>query len=335
MTLTKSLLKQPLFKNQVCLKFSDTRVEIRYQNQGCSITVEPEKQEETYKLFQLLQFGGMSPEELGQECPGIREQIPDLLIELDRRGMLIDREKSVTSGGVTGHQFYRELYRFLNRLKMRFPESPYSVKMVDKTITREQLIGYSLESYHVTHLCPSLLAPSLANYESPKIRKLLREFFGSELHHDRLIEKSLKSVGISGQQLQRMLPLPMTFAVCSSLAVFAKQHPLSFKAALLMFEEHSEEFHQLFKQRCQDLDLPSDFYQPILLHAKINDDGAHEDITEVLLADVAYVSPEDQLVVKKNMTALMESMVLRTHEILDYYGNPQNRIPRCFDTIGG
>ncbi|NEO74329.1 hypothetical protein, partial [Moorena sp. SIO3H5] len=177
--------------------------------------------------------------------------------------------------------------------------------------------------------------PSLANYESPKIRQLLREFFVSELHHDRLIEKSLKSVGISGQQLQRMLPLPMTFAVCSSLAVFAKQHPLSFKAALLMFEEHSEEFHQLFKQRCQDLDLPCEFYQPILLHAKINDDGAHEDITEVLLADVAYVSPEDQLVVKKNMTALMESMVLRTHEILDYYGNPQNRIPRCFDIIGG
>jgi hypothetical protein len=330
MTLTKALFQQPLFKDRVFFQFKGAEVEIHHHDQACSITIPPEYQQEVVKLLRLLQIGGLSLEQLGQACPGIREDIPELLTEFDRRGMLSETRREVTSHGVTGCQFYRELYRFLERLKRQFPSSPFSQKMADGTIARNQLIGYALESYHVTHLCPRLLAPSLANYESPATQKLLQEFFVSELHHDRLVEKSLKSVGIENEQLERMQPLPMTFAVCSTLAVFAQQHPLSFKAALLLFEEDDKTFHELFKQQCQALGLTSEFYQPMLLHAGINEEGGHKDLTGVLLAEVPYVSPEEQSVVKQNLAILMESMVLGTNEILDYYGNPNNLIPRCF-----
>ena len=103
-----------------------------------------------------------------------------------------------------------------------------------------------------------------------------------------------------------------------------------FKAALMLFEEDDKRFHELFKQRCQAEKFPSEFYQPILLHARINDEGSHEQITETLLAEIPYVSPEEQMAVKKSMGILMESMVLRTHELIDYYGNPNNIIPPCF-----
>lgn len=330
MSLTKVLFQQPLFKDQVFFQFKDTEVEIYYRNQGCSIAVEPEYQEETIQLLSLLQIGGMSPEQLAQTCPGIQDDIPELLAEFERRDLLMETHHEVVPRGVSGQQFYRELCRFLNRKKRQFPPSPFSQKMVDGTITKNQLIGYVLESYHITHLCPRLLAPSLANYESPQTQKLLQEFFVSELHHDPLVENSLKSVGIESEQIRRMQPLPTTFAICSCLGVFAKQHPLSFKAALLVFEEDDKVFHELFKQQSQALELPHEFYQPILLHAGINEEGGHEDITGILLREVAYVSPEEQLVVKKNLAILLESVVQRTREILDYYGNSDNMIPRCF-----
>ena len=330
MLLRKVLFQQPLFKDRVFFKFQDTGIEIRYRDRGCSIAVPPEDQQETAQLLRFLQLGGMSLEELGQACPGLKEQLPELLAEFDRRGMLTETQRKAISSGATGRQFYRELYRFLDRLKRKFPPSPFCQKMADGTIAREQLIGYALESYHVTHLCPRLLAPSLANYESTATQKLLQDFFVSELHHDRLLENSLKSVGIEGEQLKQMQPLPMTFAVCSTLGVFAQQHPLSFKAALMLFEQDDKTFLELFKQQCQAKQLPCEFYRPILLHGSINEEGGHEQITEVLLAEVSSVSSEEQLVVKKNLGILMESMVLRTHEILDYYGNPNNIIPRCF-----
>jgi hypothetical protein len=331
MTATKVIFQQPLFKNQVFLHLHETRIEVNYNGQGCSLSIPEEYLNETVHLLRLLQAGGKSLEKLQEMCPNIAEDIPGLLTEFEQRGLLVESPRQKVNYGVTGQQFYRDLSRFIERLKQQLPASNFGQKMIDKTITRNELIGYALESYHVTHLCPKLLAPALANYESVETQTLLQEFFASELHHDRLLEKSLKTVGITQEQLEQMQPLPMTFAVCSSLAVFAKQHPLSFKAALVLFEEDSKEFHDLFKERCQALDLPTDFYKPILLHAGINEEGGHQDITGLLLTKVPYVSPEEQALVKKNMAVLMESIFFRSQEILEYYGNSEGKIPRCFD----
>ena len=328
---TQTIYQKPVFKNRVLLNFRADAVEIRDRHSGFSLSIEPEFETDITKLLQLLQTGGFFLEQLTQACPQIAGDIPDLLAVLGDRGFLEESANLETPSTLTGQQFYRRLERFLNSLKQQFPPSPFALKMADGSISREQLIGYVLESYHVTHLCPRLLAPSLANYESATTHKLLQEFYVSELHHDRLVENSLTSVGITVEQIKRMQPLPMTFAVCSTLGVFARQHPLSFKTALMLFEEDDRQFHRLFEQQCQSLELPSAFYQPILLHAKINEDGSHEEITQVLLAEVASVSQEEQLLVQKNMATLMELMVLRTNEILTYYGDSQNIVPRCFE----
>jgi thiaminase len=330
MTIAKNLLQKPRFKNQVFFDFKDIEIIINDSTQAFSISAPQEYYQEIAQLLRLLQIGGLSLKQLGEFCPEIQEDIPDLLANFDSRGLLIESQNKIASAAMSGSQFYRELWRFLERLKLQFTSSPFFAKMVDGTITKNQLIGYSLESYHVTHLCPKLLAPALANYESNRVQKLLQEFFVSELHHDCLIDKSLKSVGIINEQIQKMQPLPSTFAICSSLAMFAKQHPLSFKTALMLFEQDEPMFHELFKKQSQALELPDDFYKPILLHAGINEDGGHEDITGVLLAEISYISPSEQLLVKKNMVNLMELIVLRSHEIIDYYGNSNNVIPRCF-----
>ena len=68
-----------------------------------------------------------------------------------------------------------------------------------------------------------------------------------------------------------------------------------------------------------------------MVHAGINEDGGHEDITEVLLSEIPYISLSEQALVKKNMVNLMELIVLRSHEIINYYGNENNIIPRCFE----
>ncbi|GAB4540747.1 MAG: hypothetical protein Tsb0014_32210 [Pleurocapsa sp.] len=328
MLLTQVSDRQPLLKDGVFLVFKDTAVEICDRNGGFSLAIDSETKPEIEQLLQLLQHGGMSLEEFSQNCQTIKEEIPELLAVLGDRGFLAETPRK--SQVLTGQQFYRELCRFLSRLKGQFPPSAFSQKMADGTISVNQLIGYALESYHVTHLCPRLLAPSLAHYESKVTRQLLQDFYVSELHHDRLLEKSLESINITAEQLPMMQPLPMTFAVCSSLGVFARKHPLSFKAALMLFEEDDQEFHRLFQQQCQVFKLPEKFYRPILLHAQINEEGNHEAITAALMSEVPYVSPEEQLVVKKNMINLMELMVLRTQEILDYYGNSHSLIPRCF-----
>lgn len=330
MITNQASFKFPNFKDQVICYFQDNELQIHYQSQACSLTIETQYQEDTIKLLRLLQKGGIKLDELRESCSHIEDEIEPLLAELNHRGFLQETPVKTTNQPMSGKQFYREIYRFIESYRRRFPPSPFSEKMANSTISKNQLIGYALESYHVTHLCPRLLAPALAQYESIKTQKLLQEFFISELYHDKLIEKSLISVGFTNKQIEEMLPLPMTFNVCTTLAIFAQQHPLSFKVALLLFEQDDKMFHKLFKQQSEALGLPDDFYKPILLHAGINEEGEHEDITRILLEEIPYISPREQILVKKNMAVLIESTVKRTHEILDYYGNSDNLIPRCF-----
>ncbi len=320
-------LERPRLKEGVLLRFTETALEVRGKGQGIAIALTQDEQSEMQQFLRYLQVGGFSQDELADAAPGMGEQVEELLQTFGDRGWLAT---DMPQRPLSGQQFYRELERFLTRFKQQFPPSPMMQKMVDGTITREQLIGYSLESYHVTHLCPRLLAPALGQFETAATQALLHEFFTSELHHDTLVENSLKSVGISLEQIHTMQPLPMTFAVCSSLGVFARRHSLSFKSALMLFEEDDKTFHQLFEQRCKDLELPPGFYRPILLHAHINEDGEHDQITKVLLEELPMISVAEQQLVKKNLIVLLTSMVLRTHEILDYYGNAENLIPRCF-----
>jgi hypothetical protein len=319
--------ERPRLKDGLVVEYTAVGVEMREGQQGIAIAVPPEDQPETQQLLRCLQAGGFSRQDLAEACPTLEGQIVPLLDAFEAKGWLM------TAPGdrpLSGRQFSRELSRFLARLKQQFPPSRMAEQMMAGSITRSQLVGYVLESYHVTHLCPRLLAPALCQFESAPTQALLQDFFTSELKHDQLVENSLKSVGITSAQIHTMQPLPMTFAVCSTLGVLARRHPLSFKSALVLFEEDDKAFHQLFKQCCENLGLPAAFYKPILLHAHINEDGEHEQITEMLLDEVAYISIEEQQLVKQNLTTLLTSMVLRTHEIMDYYGDPSNRVPRCF-----
>jgi hypothetical protein len=98
----------------------------------------------------------------------------------------------------------------------------------------------------------------------------------------------------------------------------------------MLFEQDDVVFHELFEQQCQAHDLPTNFYRPILLHAGINEEGDHQDITRVLLNEIAYISGPEQDLIKRNMVMLMDAFVTRTQEILEYYGRPESPIPRCF-----
>src|SRR5262249_31091878 len=230
-----------------------------------------------------------------------------------------------------GLQFYRELRRFIERVQRKYSTRPYYQGLISGTLGREQLIGYALEYYHVVRMCPGLLAPSLAHHKSPKTFHILQDFFVSELNHDELIERSLAAVGIQRRELERLVPLPMTFSVCCSLGVYARQHPTSFKAALFLFEESDSEFNAAFKKRCDDVGLPEAFYAPIFEHASINEEGGHEHISEALFADILGNSDEEQHVVRRHIGILAESLALMEQQVVDYHGKPGSVIPRVFD----
>jgi len=327
----REIFQRPRFRPGVNVSLGDDEASLEYRRQGCAVTYPEDGREELQTLLRRLSAGGSTLEDLRALAPRLCDELPSMLEEFDRLGLLTETAFPAPVSVITGAQLYREIFRLTERLKGRLAKSGFYAAMVDGTATRRQLIGYVLEYYHVVSLAPGLIAPALASAESRKTRDALQAFLGSELHHDRMIEASLRAVGIGLDTLDFLQPLPTTFAICASLGVFAKQHPLSFKANLFLFEQTDERFNEAFCAHCRVLELPEGFIEPILRHAGINDAAHHDVVSAKLLAEVPCVSAEEQTIVKKNTAILLESLLQQENEILSYYGNDCTRVPRVFD----
>jgi hypothetical protein len=242
-------------------------------------------------------------------------------------------EASSSSGTLkSGRQFYRELRRFIERAS-NVPR-PFFAALSHGTVSREQLIGYTLEYYHVVRMCPSLLGPAFAHAESKRSRDILQRFFVGELNHDRYLEASLQSVGINRRQLDRLVPLPMTFAMCTSLVTLARYHPVSLKSVLCIFEEPGPTFNDLLKSSAERVKLPSAFYEPLLRHAQLNDEGDHGSITQTLLAEI-FVTQEEEIVAKRHAALMIRFYAELEAQVVQYYGDARNPIPRIIGSADG
>jgi hypothetical protein len=115
-------------------------------------------------------------------------------------------------------------------------------------------------------------------------------------------------------------PLPATFSLGASLGVYSRQHAVSFKACLFLFEEGNGEFIDAFDNCCMKLGLPQAFYEPLRRHAGLNDEFDHGDISRLLLQELPIVDPETSAIVKQNVSVLIETLVQQEEQIMAHYG---------------
>jgi pyrroloquinoline quinone (PQQ) biosynthesis protein C len=318
MTRTASPFLKPKLRSGIEVTFDVNAATVEYRTQGCAINYPPEGRTEIERLFSLLK-NGAAVSALADACPGISHQLSNMLITLDRLGLLQESEFPRIANGWSGVDFYRDIRRYAERAKRLYANSHYYKTLTGHETTREQIIGYAIEYYHIVIMGPVLIAPVLAHINSRATRELLQDFISSEFGHDKMIARALESVGITRSQLDSLQPLPWTFTVCATLGVLAAQDPLSFKSSLFLFEQPYGEFNEALVERCKELELPSAFYEPLLQHADINEFAEHGDISGKLLEDVKYVSVEEGRVAKKHVALLIESLGLMEKQILQHY----------------
>lgn len=312
---TASYYQKAVFRPGVEYLIADTRVVFSYRD-AVSFDIDCNKaaSEEIARLCGRLQCGLHPPEEL----PGFGPFEPyaqEILQALDRYGLLTEGAPPHPGHTISGTAFWHEVAAFTERARLAANPVLYEALRSRQT-TRDNLIRYATEYYHVVRAGPAIIAGSLAHAADPRTRAILEGFLASELGHDRLIASSLTSVGIAEATLQRSLPLPETFAIISALQVFADQEPLTFKALVFLMEEASPEFHDAFIAACEYEGLGQAFWGPITSHAEINDAGEHGSISAELLARVELVSTEERVVVLKQALTMVENLVALEHAIL-------------------
>ena len=323
--------EKPKFRDGVRAVVARSGAEITFGGRHCAFDFPEEDAAALSWLFHQLETGGQTQDELQSHLPEIASRIPRLIVDLDRLRLLHESDPKPVEGLRSGLQLYREVRRMADRTTGRMATSAFHRALVEHRAKREQLVGYALEYYVLVAAAPGLIGPALSTAHTPAERALIQDFLKSELGHDRFLSSALGALGVPLARIELHQPLPSTFALCASLGVYARQHPLSFKASLFLFERAQPDFIDAFDDHCRHLGLPEAFYMPLRRHAEINSDFDHEDISRELMALEVAVDPEACTVVKRHVSILVETLLQQEEQILDYYGRAGARIPRIFN----
>jgi hypothetical protein len=315
MNSTSQYYRKASFRPGVEYLIGDTRIVFSYRDTvSFDIDCNKEASVEIDHLCQGLEDGL----DLASSLPFLGDFEPyahEILLALDRFGLLTEAAPPDPGYMISGAAFWTEVSAFTERAKVKARPVLYEA-LRSKRTTRQTLIRYATEYYHIVRAGPAIIAGSLAHLSDRQTRAILENFLTSEIGHDALIASAIASVGVTDDELQSSLPLPETFAIISALQVFADQEPLTFKALVFLMEETSPEFHQSFVSACEYEGLGRSFWQPIADHGRINDENAHGSISHRLLSQVELVSVEERIVVLKQAIAMVENLVALEHALL-------------------
>ena len=317
------LFAAPRFRSGVAIALTDHGIDIDYRSQGCIIETPPQCRDDLWRFVDCLR-DGLSTAELAASFDALSDAVPTIIQDLDRLGLLEEMPSQPSGEVMSGDAFFHEVKSFVTRAETRISSSSLYRALRNSSVDKEILIGYVTEYFHLVHESPAIIGQALAHRGTPAAYRILREYFLAECRHDELLFNSLRAVHVDPFRLKQPSPLSSTFAIISSLAVLARQDPLSFKSALFLFERPQPEFHEAFRDCCVSLELPTEFFEPILEHAGLNDEGAHEDISRLLLHEVSTVSREECTNAKKSLYFFLECLELLEQELLHYPQHQQS-----------
>lgn len=282
--------------------------------------LDPQDYDRQRNFVKLLASGETEAGELRKAFPGTEDELTEIMEVLDQEGMLAETEDT-PGRGCSGISAYRHIREVADRTRATVA-SPLMQTLVDGSVTRDLLVGYAIEYWHITHLCPRALAAVLARDDMDIAAwNAIMDFYLSERNHDRLMAKSLKSVGISQERLLRTQPLPGTLAVMASLGTYAYTFPVGLIATIFPMEEPEEDFVKLLAVRCVELGLPEGFMGPIIKHSTVNEDEAHNTISLDVLQYFPYLSVEVVTECAKAVADIVEQRAKIDAEIVAWYGN--------------
>jgi hypothetical protein len=309
---------RPQFRPAVEIAIGETMAQFSIGRHQCAFGFAAEDHADVVALVDCLRTGGVDADEIASLFPVLAGHIPTLLQDFDRLRLIQESDRTAPPTR-SGAQLYRDVRRAADRAVARTARSAFYRALVEDRASAAQLIGYALEYFWLVKMAPGLIAPALASAHTPRERALLQDFLKSELGHDAFLARALKCVGVDAGTCERHLPLPATFALGASLGVYARQHPLSFRAGLFLFERAQPDFIEAFDGRCRRLGLPEGFYLPLRKHADLNEGFDHGDISRLLLSCTAAVSDEEAATVKRHVVLLAETMVWQEEQILEFH----------------
>lgn len=196
---------------------------------------------------------------------------------------------------------------------------------------REVLLGLVLETYHYIGSASRHIGTAIAHCSDPHWQHLLSRYLADEYDHARLARESLVRMGLPEEQVVGAHPLIGTWSLVNNLCEIARNDTLGYLACTKLFEARgveSLEGGQTLRRLAAAYGYPEDCLDPLVSHVEADVGADHIGLLEEALADREYVDVEQAHVAVNNLHDLKHSYDQYSDNIIYYYSDVSNYIPR-------
>lgn len=189
-------------------------------------------------------------------------------------------------------------------------------KMVFDEEGHEELIKlFALQYYHVTNMCRRSIAAAITMLHGKQKAQAI-EFFEEELGHERLLKRSLSSVGIN--ELSDDTILPSTLALMNRLRYCSIVDPLSFMAIIFLYEGSAEDGLEYISS-LERHNFSDEFVLPQKKHEDINTSGEHDQVSLDFYSSIPFINHSNMERVESVIKSTIDIEYKMHEEIVEEY----------------
>jgi pyrroloquinoline quinone (PQQ) biosynthesis protein C len=203
--------------------------------------------------------------------------------------------------------------------------------LVQGRVRVEVLQGLFIETYHVVRLAAQHIATAVAAAEDPRLRAMLSAYLADELGHEGMLLETCVNLGCRRGDVVAAHPTVGTLSLINMLCDLGRRDTLAYVAGTTLFEalpEDEREGEESVAELVRHYGVPAAAFGPALRHLQMDARAGHASLLDHALDGAADLPAERVHGIVNMLHDLKHAYDLHHDQILHYYGDISNYIPR-------
>lgn len=196
---------------------------------------------------------------------------------------------------------------------------------------KEVFLGLIIETYHYINAASRHISTAIAHCTDPKWKHLLSQYLSEEYDHAWMARQSLVNMGVPEAQVESAQPLIGTWSLINNLCEIARGDTLGYLACTKLFEARGPETADgatTLQRLAVEYGYPDGCLEPLASHVLADVEAEHTGLLEEALEGREWVDAGQAHVAVNNLHDLKHSYDQYSENILYYYSDVANYIPR-------
>lgn len=200
-----------------------------------------------------------------------------------------------------------------------------------QTVRREVFMGLIMETYHYVKSASKHIATAIAHCNDPAFEPILSQYFAEEWNHSGFLLETLENMGVPREQVESAHPIIGTWSLINNMCEIARADTLSYLACTALFEareDNADLAADSLRRIATAYGYPDGCVEPLISHMRLDVEAGHKGLLEEALEHRGSVTPAEAHRAVNNLHDLKHAYDQFHDQIVLYYSDISNYIPR-------